>query len=304
MANEVLYSGLGDLSVAAALHRQIEVLHADRASLMNHPAIRYYGDIAGTGSDAGKVSLAGLAGYDRMGAVAEGSSTSNTALTDASTTITVARQALQRQVSDLAGMTDAMGLVPALAADAVGSAEMRFTELVAELVGDFTSSVGSTGVDLSVDNFFDAIFTLTQASVGGPLLAVLYPTQVPDRQNSIRAEAGGLQFMASTQDMLLAKGQGFAGSFAGVDIFASSLVPANPAADSDGGMFGHGAIGYKDGTPAPILGAGGLRYDAGTKIFTEFERDSAAGLTKLVYNYYVGVAIIEDGRGCAITTDR
>jgi len=306
MADEILFSGLGDLTLSAALHQELILLLADRASLWRHPSIVYRGDIRATGSDTGKQPLVGLAGYDRMTAVAEGSSSSNTALTDDSANITVARQALQRQISDLANIIDAVGLLPMLLAqDAFGAAAMRFTEMIAQIVDDFSSTVGSTGVDMSVDDFFDAQFTLTQASVMGPYSSMLYPVQLTDFQNSVRAEGGAIQFREATRDMLDIKGPGFAGSFNGIDIFSSSLVQTvNAGADSGGGMWGRGALAYKDGTPAPVLGAGGLALPAGTKIMTEFERDASGALTKIVHNAYLGVGIEQDSMGVGIQTDR
>ena len=267
----------------------------------------FFGDLNGSGSAQVDVPLAGLGGYDLMAAVAENASTSNTALTDASPGITIARQALQRQISDLANLTDSVGLnVEALAGDMVGAAAMRFQEMLANVTDDFTSTVGTTTVDMTVDDFFDAQFTLTQASVpGGPYLCMLYPTQLTDLQSSIRAEAGALQFIPATQDMLTIKGQGFAGTFNGVELFSSSKVPtANGGADSAGGMWGPGAVGYAEGSLSPIVGAGGVQLPAGTPIMVEFERDAAGALTKIVGNYYVGVAILEDGRGVSIITDR
>ena len=307
MANEIFNSGLGDLRLAAALHQEIALLLADRASLWRHPSIVYYGDMQGSGSDVLEIPLAGLGGYNAMAAVAENASTSNTALTDASPNITIARQALQRQISDLAVLTDSVGLnVEALAQDMVGAASMRFMEMVAAQAGSFTSTVGSTTVDLTVANFLDATFTLTQHSVPGPYIACLYPTQVTDLLSSLRSESGPIaQWEAANQELMKIKGPGFQGSFVGVDIFASSKIPtANAGADSDGGMWGYGAIGYAEGTPRALKGAGGFEVPAGSPFLVEFERDSAAALTKVVGNYYVGVSIIEDSRGVAITTDR
>ncbi len=305
MANEILYSGLGDLRVSAILHQELQLKLADRFSMWGHPAIRYYGDQFGTGSTVRTVPIAALDGSDKMAAVTEGSSTSNTALTDASVNITIARQALQYQISDLANITDSVGLTSMRLADSmVGSAAMRFQELIAALMGSFSNTVGTSGVDLSATNFFSAIFTLTQNNVPLPYLSILHPVQTTDLQSSIRSEAGAIQFIASTQDMLLAKGPGFAGSFAGVDIYTSSQVAtANAGADRAGGVFGLGAVGYCDGSPAAIQGAGGLVLPAGTKVVVEFERDAAAALTKVVGSYYVGVAEIEDLRGVSVITD-
>jgi len=307
MANEVIYSGLGDLRYATILGQEIQLLIADRANLWGHSAIVFYGDAGASGSAAFDVLLAGLDGSDVMAAANtdEVTAIANTALTDASPAITVARQALAYQMSDLASSTDASGLTPErLAASMVGSAAMRFTEMIAALPENFSSQVGTTTVDMSVDDFFDAQFTLTQASVPGPYLALLYPVQLTDLQNSIRAEAGALQFIAATQELLSIKGPGFAGTFNGVDIFASSKVPQHSSTvDSAGGMWGRGAVGYREMSVSLAPGHAGLQSLRGP-VMVEFERDAAGGLTKIVGNYYVGVAEIEDSRGVGIKTDR
>ena len=295
MADEVLFSSLsGDLALAAVLHQEMGLLLADRASIANHPAIAYYGDIAGAGSTALEVGLAGLDGYDLMASVAENAATANTALTDASPAITVARQGLQYQISDLATMTSSIGLdADRLAESMVGSAVMRLTEMI-----------GATTVDMTVDNWFTAQFTLTQNSVPGPYLVILAPVQLTDFQSSLRSETGPLQFHTPSADVLAIKGPGYAGSFGGVDIFASSKVPtANAGADRAGAMMGAGAIGYADGSVSAIRGAGGLVLPAGTKIVVEFERDAAYAYTKVVGSYYCGTSIIEDSRGVSLITD-
>src|SRR5688500_18866220 len=110
MANEFLYSGAGDLRLTEALAAEYRLLLKDRFSLLGHAAIHYAGNCEQSGSTVIKVPLAGLGGYDRMAAVAENASASNTAVTDASATITVARQAIQRQVSDLNDMVDSIGV--------------------------------------------------------------------------------------------------------------------------------------------------------------------------------------------------
>jgi len=304
MANEVLYSGLGDVRAAEVLDQRIHLLLADRQSLRNHPAIMQFGDQSGSGSTVLSVPFAGFDGYDLMAAVAENASTSNTALTDASATITIARQALQYQMSDLANLTDSVGVsVERIAQSMVGSAEMRATEMILNVTDDFSSSVGTSGADMTVDDFFDAQFTLTLANVTGPIVSVLHTRQLTDLQNSLRAEGGAIQFISATQDMLSVKGVGFVGSLNGVDIYASSKVPtANAGADRAGAMFGLGAVGIAEGSPRPIQGAGFV-FPAGRRIMVEFERDAGYAYTKVVGNYYAGVAILQDALGVSIITD-
>lgn len=306
MANEVYYSGSGDLRLTEVLNAELRMSLADRFSLLGHPSIYYAGNVGASGSTTIKVGLADLDGVNRLSAVAENASVTNTALTDSSVTLTVARQAMQRSISDLNAMADSIGLnVQALVADGVGAFAMRWMEMLCSLLGGFSSTVGTTTVDLTSDDFFSAMFTLMQASVPPPYLAVLHNVQFTDLLNSIRGEAGPFQYRTDAQDIFTAKGQGIKGSLLGVDIVDSSLVPtANAGADSAGAMFGRGALGYIDGLPRSIQGAGGLVVQAGSRMFSELSRDASGALTKITHNAYLGFAEIEDARGVSIITDR
>jgi hypothetical protein len=306
MANEMLYSGMTDLQLAAILHQELLLLAADRAALGAHPSILELGDITGSGSAVMKVGLAGLDGYDVMAAVAEGSSSSNTGLTDASVSITVARQALQRQISDLAAIVNRSKLDPErLVADMAGAGRMRLMAMIAALSSSFTRTVGSTGVDMSVDDFFDGdiLLSLTNVPAEGRL-AVLHGRQIGDLRQSLRAESGALSLLPTSGDMLKAKGPGLVGMFLGYDIFQSSKCPdANSGADHAGMMIGAGAIGVARGTRAPMIGDAGQAVPAGTPIWIGFERDEAGALTKVVGNMYAGVGILQDDLGVGVVTD-
>jgi len=306
MANEILFADLsGSARLAAILAKEIELTLADRASLHKHASIKFMGNIVGSGSNVIQTPIVGLDGYDTMSSPADGAAVSNTALTETNANITVARRALQYSISDLASLTDSVGLnVQRLAQSMVGSAQMTFQSLLCDVTDGFTSTVGTSGVDMTVDDFFSAQFTLTLASVPGPYICILHPRQLADLQSSLRAEAGPNQYVAATQDMLNIKGQGFSGMFNGVDIFVSSKVPtANAGADRAGGMFGYAAVGYAEGSPFAITGAGGIVAPAGTPIVVEFERDASSALTKIIGNYYVGVAKLQDSMGVSIITD-
>ena len=306
MANEILFADLsGSARLAAILAKEIELTLADRASLHKHASIKFMGNIVGSGSNVIQTPIVGLDGYDTMSSPADGAAVSNTALTETNANITVARRALQYSISDLANLTDSVGLnVQRLAQSMVGSAQMTFQSLLCDVTDGFTSTVGTSGVDMTVDDFFSAQFTLTLASVPGPYICILHPRQLADLQSSLRAEAGPNQYVAATQDMLNIKGQGFSGMFNGVDIFVSSKVPtANAGADRAAGMFGYGAVGYAEGSPFAITGAGGIVAPAGTPIVVEFERDASSALTKIIGNYYVGVAKLQDSMGVSIITD-
>lgn len=303
MANEILYSGIGDLRLPAILAAEIDLLLADRVYLWGHPALVYRGDMGGRGSDTAKYGKIGLGGYDEMAAVAENASVANTALTDDSVTLAVARQALARSVSDLARLTDpASGMVnvSALAADMTDSAMARFTTMIAALGSGFSSSVGSTGVNLTVDNMFSAVLTLELANVEGPYACFLHGQQIGDLRTSLRAETNSLAMDPATAELIKRTGEAGVGSFLGADILRVNRIPtANAGADRAGFMFGRGAIQWAD---AAVPGIPGLPVTGG-RISVSFDRDSAAAITKIVGDYYVGVGELDDAMGVGIVTD-
>lgn len=307
MADEVTFSALGDASVAATLHQELLLKLGDRASLWGHPAIQYIGSVNGTGSNVKKAAITGF-GLAPMAAIADGSSASNTAIGSylSSVSVTVARQAIQMTVTDLAGMTWAYtpaGLVEKIATDMAESAKMRFQALLCDVLDGFTTTVGSSGVDFSVTNWFSAKAALSSASAPGAFVAVLHPVQYNDLVSSLRAETGPLQFVPATAELMMLKGQGFKGSFDGVDIFVSTHVPtANAGADRAGAIFATGAVAYADGIVSPQVAVGGYSVNNGP-IYVEFERDGGLSANKIVGNYYVGLAKAQDGLGVSVITD-
>ena len=306
----ILHSNLEtDLRLAAIIEREIHALLTDQASMRTSGAISFMGDVAGMGSDTMRVRYAGLDGYDSFAATAaENTDVSETSLTDASTDIAVVRAALRYDIGDLANLTGVPGadVDPfRLAQSMVGSFEQYFNALVGDAIDAATESVGATTVNLSVDNWFEAMAKLEVASVPGPYFAILYPQQLSDLKQSLRSENNALQEMTATQDLMKIFGQGFVGNFLGVNTYVSTDVnTANSGDDSVGGMFGEGAIGYAIGTPRPLAGAGGEVRAAGTPVVVEFQRDASAALTEIVGHAYCGVSLLEDDRCVQIITDR
>ena len=304
MANEILYAGVADLRTAEILSGEYLRLLAARESLPQHPALLYAGDAAGTGSVVVKVPQIGLDGYDLPVSVADGAAVANTALTDGSTTITVARYSKAYEVSDLSRLSDRGLLSPqAFAADSVASTNALLVSLVASLMQGFSSSVGSTGSDLTVANFFAAIGTLEVANVAGPYLAILHPQQVSDLRQAVgAASAGAVQWMPESQEQMRLLGNGFRGTFSGVQIFSTTFVPTVAGgADRGGGMFGRGAILWADASLPPSNS--GEELIIGGKVLFERERDAKSGLTQYVTHRYVGVAEGIDACGVQIATD-
>jgi hypothetical protein len=306
MANIDFAALSGNARLSAVLHRMIELKLADRAELYKAPQFINFGTLNGTGSSALQVPVVGLAGTDLMAAVGDGSSVANTSITSSAATITIARQALRYDITDLASLTDPLASgagvgIEGLANSMAIAFGMRLTQMITALSSGLSQSVGATTVALSVSTFFDAIYKLQLQSNDGEFAAVLAPQQINHLINSLRSETGPGQYVAATQDQIAAKGQGFRGMLFGVSLYTSSTVPsANAGADRLGMMTATGAIGYATGSPAPIQGAGAIILPAGSQVVVELERDAASGLTKVIGNSFAGVAEIQDLKAVGI----
>lgn len=302
-ANDILYSGLTDQRLTEELAQEIMLARAERGMLINHPALMYLGDLMGSKSTTVKASEIGLDGYDGLAAVAEGAAVGTTALYDASYTVTVARQAKKYTKSTLAKITDHAGqLDPArFAQDATISAGVRLVELVAALVGGGSNEFGSSGVNLTIQQFFDAGTYLEINNVQGPFLCVLHARQWGDLRDAIRTATGLVEWQPASAAAQEIMGTGYKGRLWGVDVFVNNQVPtANSGADRAGGMFGRGGILWADASiprdPAAI------EINAG-KATLELSRDADAALTSCITNFYCGAAEGEDARIASLTTD-
>jgi len=303
------YTGSTDARLTQALASEWRLALADRESIYGSPlamAVPLLANAASQGSTTLQIPIISLQGVDRLAAVAENASTTPTDVTKTSVTVTIARQAMERSISDLNNMVDSVGFdLQALIDDGLGAFTMRWMEMLCNLFSSVSTTVGTTTVDMTADDWFSAKFTLTQASVPGPYVSVLFPTQLTDLQNSIRAEGGPWQYLPETQGILARAGVGMVAVLDGTPIFSSSLVPtANAGADSAGCMFGMGAFGYAEGTPRALRGAADAVFAAGTPLYSEIERDASGALSKVVHNAFLGFVEIEDSRAVGIVTDR
>jgi len=293
-----------DLRLAVTLDTALHVLLHDAASIRDSGSLMYLGSVNGTGSDTSRIRYAGLNGLDAMAVVADGSAASETALTDASVDIAVTRKCILRQITDLATLTGfANDINPAtLAASVVGEYNTAFNDAVAAAVASAATTVGSSGVDMTVDDYYDAMFQLELNSVPGPYFAMLHPRQIADFQESLRAEGGATQYMQATADMLRIKGQGYAGNFLGVDIYKMSAVD-DDGSDREGGMWGFGAIGWKNGIIQTPPGA--VMTSPDREVVVEFARGpgAASGFTQIIGHAYFGVSVLEQDRIVGINTD-
>lgn len=306
MANELLYSGAGDLTLSEILHQEVLRLLADRNYLGNHPALAYCGDAQGTGSTTVKKAALGWDGYDILQDTNENTAATETAFTDDSFTVTVARKALSRNYSDLMRIVDALGIVTdpvAFAQDAVGAQQGKLMDMIADVGDGFTATAGpGTGVDLDYDSFLEAAIALDIANAQGPMLSVLHGRQWGDLQQYLLTATGTVQWMPASAEAIEMRGAGFKGQLAGVDIFVSNRVKTiNAGADRAGFIFTKGAILWADAT-IPVDPHAFALY-AGPKIMVEFERNSSSAMKKVTYNSYLGASLGIDAAGITLISD-
>ena len=303
MANEFQYGSIGDLRATSLLHQELKFLLMDPTDLRT-TLVRDDSQFGGSAAvKVGQVSLAGA-----MSAPGEVTQVSNTAVTDASYTLTVAHYTLQHEVSYLAEITGGgNGADTALLARKIlGSATLTLTDLVATLFGSLSSTVGTSAVDLDVDDVYDGQFALHNALVPGPYFCILYPQQINDFITSLRGETGAMQFQQATAEMLGLRGPGFQGRWNNIEFWSCDSVPtANAGADSCGAMYGLGAFAF---TEAPVTRM--IPYIQkvaameGARLFIEAKTVQDYGKIRLTGHYFPAASIAEQGRGVAIITDR
>lgn len=304
---------VGNLRLAAMISQEINLLLKDTSNLRNTPLLSYQGSINGTGSDTVRVRLAGLDGFDSMAAATSENhdhSADTTALTVQTALLVAARQYIIYEIDDLASMTGFGGsdIDPfRLAQSIAGSYETRFAELTGLAAASLTQVAGLNTTNLSVDDFFNAIFTLEQAASGagapGPYAAVLAPKALTELQDSLRNETGNaISRMQSSMDMLEAKGENFAGNLFGVDVYRSKHVNQNGSSGFDNYMISPGCIGYVDGIPVGVRGSADLMSMG--KIVAEFDRRPMSSSTFIVGHAYLGMGLINADKGVKLLSAR
>jgi hypothetical protein len=301
MANEVVTAdlvsngGLVSEILASLIHEQLY----DPTDLR---AVCRRVDWTAGGSTA--MSITSVPGPGAFSSVAEGASSSNSTYTTDEATLTVARYARQYEITDLVPVAGSPVDLNLLVANLMGGVAVTITDLIAALFGSLSNSVGTSGVDMSVDDMYDAQFQLNSSLVSGRYTFVGHPVQLNDFRSSLRGETGAIQFTPATAEMLASKGSGYQGSWNGIDVWQSDSC-ASSGGNRQGAMFGENCFAYTEAPVALIQGhipASDILVNAG-EILVELVRDAAGGETAALAHYYPAVAELEDSRGVLVATD-
>lgn len=219
--------------------------------------------------------------------------------------ITVARYGLVYEPTDLFHITGGALDLDYLLGMLVEALDLTLTDLLCALFANIAGSVGTSGADMTVDDFFDAMYYLNLKNNGTDIAAVLHGQQINDLIESVRGETGALQFSADAQGLLKMPGVGFKGQLLGIPIYQSDSVTGD-GANRTGCMFAGGAFAYQlapVNAMDPMVNPADLILQS-PEMFIERDRDADNGKTQLLLNFYPGTAEAEDLRACRIVTDQ
>jgi hypothetical protein len=305
MANEVSYASL--LSAGGRVARILSsLLHTNLYDPTGLRALMTFIPYSPMGSSTMNVTKVTRGSVMAAATTELSSGFANTALSTGNYDLAVARYGLKMQPTDLMKITGGALDVNYVVGVLTESLDLTLTDLLTALFSNIAGNVGTTTVDLTVDDFFDAVYYLNLANNPGQLSVVLHNQQINDLIESIRGEAGPMQFRTDAQGLLTSPGVGFRGQFAGVAVYQSdSCALVNSSADRQGCMFSAGAFAY---TLAPVAALDPMINPADIlvatpEMFVERVRDGANGMTSLIANAYPGTAEAEDLRACRVTTD-
>lgn len=318
MANEVYVSAQGDTLATHVFAMRLEMLLHQRPYMRRLAAFR--GNVRGTNSDTIKV---GQIDHDDIAeAVAEGSAiTGNTAITDSSYTLTPARQAIKRTLSNKMGIVDGTGRFNELALAEYNFAAVmkRFDALFGTAMASLTGTAGTSGAAATATDWFTATQTLRTRRVRGRKAANLHPHQFNQLQSDLRGEVGPWQLNEEVQAAVAtSSGENLVAFLQGIPIWTSDQVPdANGGADHGGGIFqipddasevdgryvGDGAIAYAEGSPNPFTLAGGRVMAPDGVVYTDFDLNIDKAEAEMATNYFVTVGVADAAKGIKFITD-
>ena len=218
-----------------------EVMAALMARIVSVPLLRAE-SLVGKASKAYKFPKAAK---HTAAAVAEGVESANTALTTTAVTITAAEIAFQATVTDVLDLSEIAGASDSRILSIGRALADKIDVDIMALLAGFTASVGTTTVDLSLDNILDGIYTLEAADAAslGSVVFLGHPRQTGDIRQALKSQ----QSVANIQHSIrfgsgetgkLGPAPGYFGEWFGVDFYNSTNSPSiNAGADRSGALF-------------------------------------------------------------------
>jgi len=267
----------------------------------------YFPFMGGAGSASMKIRQ--IQPIDAFTTPGEDTAPSITNLTTANATITVAKANLYRSVTDLAFISGEME-VQQLVSSFVKSLVYYRSSLIAGMGAGFTGNtpVGGTGLALTVDTVYSAMFALEKALCPKPYNFVGHQKALTEFQASLRGEtATPFVILPATAKALEAADYGSAQfEWLGIKFRTHAAVAKiNSNTDYSNYMVGAGAIGFTEAPVASFI----RQYAFNPQILAGEEAvicqdmsTESKGSRSWICHYYPGVAELEDLRGVQIVS--
>ena len=288
-----------DVGLVEVLNRAVhENLHENSPIWTLAPRIA---DLTGSGAEQMQTATLTRGAAAAAASTDEDTAASVGTITVGNFTASVAVQEYRLDLTDLARVLGSNGFdVPLAVQLCVDAISQRRTDLFAATFANFATSKGTTGTDMDVDALWEAIYAsqiALNSPAGGAL--VLKPKALGEFQASLRSEGGAAQYMPATAAMLQMKGQMFAGSYAGIDVYSCGSV-TDDATDYSNALIFPGAVGYVEADMSALNGDGAITVPAGSSVRVEIARDASKNQTQIYARDAVGFAEQEDLRGVEI----
>jgi len=209
--------------------------------------------------------------------------------------LTAVEVGVRRDVTDAAVEEGIMGaqIFDMLAQDAGVLLGISLDDDICALFGGLSTSVGATGVNLSIANMVEAQAQVRMNKMRGALVYILDDQQASDYQAAQAAATS-----TTVNDFFQVSGgieSGYLGTFMGAQVWQTGLCDtANTGDDVAGACFIRGDL-----NPRSAAFGGVMTRD----VRSETERDASARLTEFVVTAKWGVGEIADEAGCSIITD-
>ncbi len=231
------------------------VLDALMAAVVTPPLLAKY-DLAGKPSKAVDIPKA-----DKFtaAAVSEGSELANTALTTAKATLTASEVGIMATVTDVLDVSDIAAAQPARLRQLGRAMADKLDVDITALASGFSTSVGTTTVNLSLANILSAIQTLETADAPQGYAAVLHPVQIADLRTALQSASQAIfvseGIRSGTQEVGAASNPGYFGNWFGIDFyFSTNVATANAGADRAGMIFSKNyALGHVEKWAAKVV---------------------------------------------------
>ena len=229
--------------------------------------------------------------YSAVSAVSltEGSAPSAADTNTTSVSIDLGEVGTYFQVTDFLRDSAQRDVIADLGAQAGRAIAEKMDNDVFALFNSFSASVGTEDSPITVDNILDAVATLRQAKVVGPLACVVGPRQALQIKKELAGTGGTTALTANAIGNEALRGY-YIGTLAGCSVYESSLVKSDLDTDTDtelnmvGAVFAPTAIGHA------IRGG----------VTMEEQRQAAARATDIMISVVKGQAILQNSHGVKI----